>query len=219
MMTLNKLIEFHLGKILLDHKKMKFLMTHLDKYLVLFSYDFIYLVEWREEKRIIDRICCDRYSSPSIECIPNSNDLYVNIDRKLYYFQFDSVTNELNQIELIDLRDQYCIEIKNEYLVLSSGDIHIYKLEDLMKEKKSCKPILITCRKVKIYSFSTDNKYLVVTTNLNELIVYKMSDLNEPFSYLKWSERIWDMISNGQYISIKYGDEIRLLTFKINDDD
>ena len=43
-----------------------------------------------------------------------------------------------------------------------------------------------------------------------------MDNLNKPFASIQLSEEIKQIISNDEYISISYGDNCRLLSFKIN---
>ena len=223
----NKLIKWDLSGIELEHDYMRWLITDKDNYLVLFQGGrgrrSIYFVEWiktSDQMKLIDKIEMDDYDHINVECVPNSNDLIVTTDKSLHYIQFDSDLNKINKTKSKEYEtDRFYTRIENEYLfvyVYGLGYMEMYKIEDLKRDKQFNNPTIRIDKRKEACCLSIESKYLIIGTSENELIVYKMNNLNKPFASIQLTEYIKQIISSEQYISIKYGDNGRLLSFKIN---
>ena len=225
----NKFIKWDLSGIELEHNKMSCLITDKDNYLVLYKYytcrRSFYFVEWiktSEQMKLIDKIEMDKIYD--VKCLPNSNDLIVTTDKSLHYVQFDSDLNKLNKTKPKEYETGFVSEIENEYLFVYGeelGYMEMYKIEELKRDKQFNNPTIRIDKGIFSLCLPIESKYLIIGTKENELIVYKMNNLNDkPFASIQFSENIWGIISGEQYISIDYGNGTRnygrLLSFKIN---
>ena len=228
----NKLIEWDLTGIQLEHHIMRCLITNKNNYLVLYQWKGrpVYFVEWiktSDQMKLTDKIEMDDDGGiDDVKCLPNSNDLILIVSTgSLYYIHFDSNSNKLNKIKSKEYETgRLYIRLENEYLFVFGeglGYMEMYKIEDLKRDKQLNNPTIIRIdKRIKELCLSIESKYLIIGTEEKELIVYKMNNLNDkPFASIQLNEPIWEIISSEQYISIDCGDSdnSRLLSFKINE--
>ena len=227
----NKMINWDLNGIELEHDEMSCLMTDKDNYLVLYQGGrrLIYFVEWikSNEMKWIDKIeMHDDLSYHNISCLSNSNDLIVKTGYSIHYIQFSSNSTKLEKTESKEYEtNEFHTKIENEYLFVYGywlNYMEMYKIEDLKRDRQLKNPTIIRIdNRIDSWCLSFESKYLMIGTKEKELIIYKMDNMNEPFVSIQLSESIWRIKSSGEYISILCGESSfnadRLISFKIND--
>ena len=198
------------------------LLTSLDGILVLWEYEnkFIYYVDIKANK-VIGSVEMNEPMGmgKKVISLPNTNDLIVVNSNSIYYLQMTKNNELLFTINKKLLKkyqsEDIWIKLNGAYLTINIFEeerFEICKIEDSLKDKKELNHTISVNTNISENSvISTNQKYFIVETTRNQLIVYKLEKM-KILGYLKFNAS-FNVISSDDYISISIDNS--LLSYKI----